>query len=139
MHAFGKITLFFCAGAIMVASHKTEISQMKGLAEDANHLRLFPHWGPIDHWAAASRRRMEQWYLSLGAAETGQLVFIAVFMISSLLNIAHLVPIVINGFFFAPPEEAHDDHHPDYHSHVDHGPGDATGQTSGGSGAEEAP
>ena len=31
MHAFGKITLFFCAGAIMVASHKTEISQMKGL------------------------------------------------------------------------------------------------------------
>ncbi|MEC9022804.1 MAG: proton-conducting transporter membrane subunit, partial [Pseudomonadota bacterium] len=28
MHAFGKITLFFCAGAIMVASHKTEISQM---------------------------------------------------------------------------------------------------------------
>ena len=31
MHAFGKITLFFCAGAIMVASHKTEISQMRGL------------------------------------------------------------------------------------------------------------
>ena len=31
MHAFGKITLFFCAGAIMVASHKTEISQMDGL------------------------------------------------------------------------------------------------------------
>ena len=31
MHAFGKITLFFCAGAIMVASHKTEISQMRGI------------------------------------------------------------------------------------------------------------
>ena len=31
MHAFGKITLFFCAGAIMVASHKSEISQMRGL------------------------------------------------------------------------------------------------------------
>ncbi len=31
MHAFGKITLFFCAGAIMVASHKTEISDMHGL------------------------------------------------------------------------------------------------------------
>ena len=31
MHAFGKITLFFSAGAIMVASHKTEISQMRGL------------------------------------------------------------------------------------------------------------
>ena len=31
MHAAGKITLFFCAGAIMVASHKTEISDMKGI------------------------------------------------------------------------------------------------------------
>ena len=31
MHAFGKITLFFCAGAIMVAAHKTEISDMGGL------------------------------------------------------------------------------------------------------------
>ena len=33
MHAFGKITLFFCAGAIMVASHKTEISDMRGLGK----------------------------------------------------------------------------------------------------------
>jgi multicomponent Na+:H+ antiporter subunit D len=31
MHAFGKITLFFCAGAIYVATKKTEISQMDGL------------------------------------------------------------------------------------------------------------
>ena len=30
-HAFGKITLFFCAGAILVAAHKTEISQLDGL------------------------------------------------------------------------------------------------------------
>ncbi|MEE9160660.1 MAG: proton-conducting transporter membrane subunit, partial [Gammaproteobacteria bacterium] len=31
MHAFGKITLFFCAGAILVATHKSDISQMRGL------------------------------------------------------------------------------------------------------------
>ena len=31
MHAFGKITLFFCAGAIYTAVHKTEISDMQGL------------------------------------------------------------------------------------------------------------
>ena len=31
MHAFGKITLFFCAGAIYVATHKTEISDMRGI------------------------------------------------------------------------------------------------------------
>ena len=32
MHAIGKITLFFCAGAIFVGSHKQYISQMDGLA-----------------------------------------------------------------------------------------------------------
>jgi len=31
MHAFGKITLFFCAGAIYVAAHKSEIPDMDGL------------------------------------------------------------------------------------------------------------
>ena len=30
-HAFAKITLFFCAGAIYVATHKKDISEMKGL------------------------------------------------------------------------------------------------------------
>ena len=31
MHAFGKITLFFCAGAIYVATKKKYISQMVGI------------------------------------------------------------------------------------------------------------
>src|SRR6185436_7003880 len=31
-HAVSKITLFFCAGSIYVSTHKTEISQMSGLA-----------------------------------------------------------------------------------------------------------
>ena len=32
-HAFAKITLFFCAGAIYVAAHKKEISEMEGLGK----------------------------------------------------------------------------------------------------------
>ena len=31
IHAFGKITLFFCAGAIMLTTDKTQISEMAGL------------------------------------------------------------------------------------------------------------
>ena len=30
-HAVGKITLFFCAGAILVAAHKTRVSELDGL------------------------------------------------------------------------------------------------------------
>ena len=31
MHAFGKITLFFAAGAVLVAAHEKDISRMHGL------------------------------------------------------------------------------------------------------------
>ena len=93
MHAFGKITLFFCAGAIMVASHKTEISQMRGLGwrmpftfaafllGALSVIGLPPLGGS---WS--------KWYIALGAADAEQLVFIAVLMISSLLNVAYLIP-----------------------------------------------
>ncbi len=116
MHAFGKITLFFCAGAIMVASHKTEISQMDGLGRKMPITYIcfligslsiigLPPFGGV--WS--------KWYLALGAAETEQVVFVAVLMISSLLNVAYLVPIVIRGFFSAPSAAAHDEHDDHHH------------------------
>lgn len=107
MHAFGKITLFFCAGAIMVASHKTEISQMRGLGwrmpftftaflvGALSVIGLPPLGGS---WS--------KWYIALGAADADQLIFIAVLMISSLLNVAYLIPVFARGFFGPKEEEA---------------------------------
>jgi multicomponent Na+:H+ antiporter subunit D len=104
MHAFGKITLFFCAGAIYVAAHKTEISDMRGIGRtmpvttfafmigSLSVIGLPPFGGS---WS--------KWFLALGAAEAGQLLFLAVLMVSSLLNIAYLMPIPIRGFFSRPP------------------------------------
>ena len=43
-----------------------------------------------------------KWYLALGAAEAHQNIFIAVLMISSLLNIAYLMPIPARAFFLQP-------------------------------------
>jgi multicomponent Na+:H+ antiporter subunit D len=44
-HAVGKITLFFCAGAIMVASHKKNISDMAGLGRQMPlTMAAFYHW-----------------------------------------------------------------------------------------------
>jgi multicomponent Na+:H+ antiporter subunit D len=103
MHAFGKITLFFCAGAIYVAAHKTEISDMRGIGRimpvttfafligSLSVIGLPPMGGA---WS--------KWFLALGAAETHQVVFVAVLMVSSLLNIGYLLPVVVRGFFFAP-------------------------------------
>jgi len=67
-----------------------------------------------------------KWYLALGAAETHQVVFVAVLMISSLLNVAYLVPIVVRGFCSDPdPDDHHHDHHDDHHGDGHGNPGDA--------------
>jgi multicomponent Na+:H+ antiporter subunit D len=102
-HAFGKITLFFCAGAIYVAAHKTEISDMRGIG------RVMPVTTFAFLVGALSVIGLpplggawSKWFLALGAAETHQVVFVVVLMISSLLNIGYLLPIVVRGFFFAP-------------------------------------
>jgi multicomponent Na+:H+ antiporter subunit D len=100
MHAMGKITLFMCAGAIYVATHKTNISQMTGLGRimpitfgafligSLSIIGLPPLGGS---WS--------KWLLVMGAADTGEWIMIAVLMISSLLNVAYLLPIVGKGFF----------------------------------------
>jgi len=100
MHAFGKITLFFCAGAIYTAAHKTEVSELSGLGRTmpftfaafligALSIIGLPPFGGL--WS--------KWYLALGALQAGQIVIVAVLMISSLLNIAYLLPIPIKAFF----------------------------------------
>ena len=103
MHAFGKITLFFCAGAILVATHKTEISEMRGIGRIMPITTLafllgslsiigLPPFGGL--WS--------KWYLALGALEADKLLLVAVLMVSSLLNVAYLMPIPLRGFFSAP-------------------------------------
>ncbi len=102
MHAMGKITLFMCAGAIYVATHKTEISDMTGLGKvmpftfgafliGAVSIIGLPPFG--GSWS--------KWLLMVGAADAGQQIMIAILMISSLLNVAYLMPIVGKGFFLA--------------------------------------
>ena len=100
MHAFAKITLFFAAGAILVAAHKSEISQMRGLgrampitftAFTIGSLSIIglPLFGGM--WS--------KWYLGLGMVQAEQWILLAVLMVSSLLNIAYLLPISIKAFF----------------------------------------
>lgn len=100
MHAFGKITLFFCAGAIYVASGKTEISDMKGLGRAMPLTMAAFFIGALSIIGLPpTGGTWSKWYLMLGSLETGHLVLMGVLMISSLLNIAYLLPIPVRGFF----------------------------------------
>jgi len=104
MHALGKITLFFCAGAFYVAAHKTEISDMRGIGRSMPVTTFAFMIGALSVIGVPPfGGSWSKWYLALGAIDAGQALLVAVLMISSLLNIAYLMPIPIRGFLF-PPE-----------------------------------
>ena len=108
MHAFGKITLFFCAGAIYTAAHKSEISQLNGLG------RVMPITFGAFLIGALSVIGLppmggawSKLFLALGAAQAQHWLVIAALMISSLLNVVYLLAPVIRGFFMAPEDGWH--------------------------------
>lgn len=110
MHAFGKITLFFCAGAIYVATGKKYISQLGGLgrampwtmgafAVGAMSVIGLPLTGGL----------LSKIYMIWGAADAQQHVLLAVYLVSSVLNGVYFFPIIYRAFFGAPEDgENHD-------------------------------
>ncbi|AJF05347.1 monovalent cation/H+ antiporter subunit D family protein [Geoalkalibacter subterraneus] len=106
MHAFGKITLFFCAGAIYVAHRKKYISQMDGLGRQMPVTYLAFLLGSMSIIGLPPLGGfISKWHLLLGAVEAGQLALLLVLIVSSLLNAAYFFPIVYRGFFIMPAGE----------------------------------
>ena len=108
-HAFGKITLFFCAGAIMVAAHKTKVSELQGLGKAMPITMIAFLIGSLSIIGLPPMGgTWSKWYLVLGTLESGQLLLLAVLMISTLLNIAYLLPIPIRAFYPSPKVDVSD-------------------------------
>ena len=105
MHAFGKITLFFCAGAIFVATGKKYISEMVGIGWRMP-LTLFAFFiGSLSVIGLPPCGGfISKWYLVLGTLEADQLPMLFVLLGSSLLNAAYFMPIVYRAFFCTPEE-----------------------------------
>ncbi|MGA1236367.1 MAG: monovalent cation/H+ antiporter subunit D family protein [Limisphaerales bacterium] len=110
-HAFSKITLFFCAGAIYVATHKKNISEMHGLG------RAMPWTFGAFGIAALSMIGappvagfITKWYLLIGAIDARSILIIIVLISSTLLNAAYFAPVVYQGFF-GKPNSADAKHH----------------------------
>lgn len=110
-HAFGKITLFFTAGAIYVASKKTEIPQLNGIGRRmpwtmaAFALGAFSMIGVPPTGGFISK-----WFMLSGAWQADNVFVLSVLVISTGLNAAYFLPIVIRAFFRAedhPPVKDH--------------------------------
>lgn len=99
-HAFMKITLFFCAGAIYVTTHKENISEMHGIGKQMPIT--------IGTFTVASLGIagvpfivgfISKWNIALGALQTGQWLYVVVLIASAMLSITYLLPLGYLGFF----------------------------------------
>ncbi|MCW8831698.1 MAG: monovalent cation/H+ antiporter subunit D family protein [Colwellia sp.] len=100
MHAFGKITLFFCAGAILVTLHKSKISDMRGIGRQMPLTMIAFFIASLSIIGVPpTGGTWSKWYLMMGTIETEQFVLMVILMLSSLLNIAYLLPIPFHAFF----------------------------------------
>lgn len=100
VHAFGKITLFFAAGSIYTAAHKTEISQLDGLGNRMPITFVCFAIGSLSMIGLPPAAGfISKWYLLQGAWNAASITAFTAIVISTVLNAAYLLPIVYRGFF----------------------------------------
>ena len=113
MHAAGKITLFFVAGAIYVKAHITKISDLDGYGRDMPWLFAAFFLGALSIIGIPPLGgSWSKFYLMVGAVDAGMLFVLAVLGISSLLNIYYLLDPVARGFFREKHKDVKIDSHP---------------------------
>jgi NADH-quinone oxidoreductase subunit L/multicomponent Na+:H+ antiporter subunit D len=102
-HGFMKLTLFLCAGAVHVETHTKRVSEMAGVG------RRMPVTMGAFAVAAAGMAGLpllagfaSKWYLLVGASATGEWLFVAVLLLSGVLNVAYFWPVVYTAFFERP-------------------------------------
>ena len=111
-HAFGKITLFFAAGSIYTAAHKTEVSQLDGIGRRMPWTMAAFGIGALSMIGLPlTAGFVSKWYFLTGALDARSVVTICVIFASTLLNAGYFLPIVYRAFFRPAPEGGpHDDH-----------------------------
>lgn len=103
-HGLVKAGLFLCAGAIILRTGKTRVSQMRGIGRKM----------PVTMWCYTilslgligippTGGFVSKWYLAMGALAGGgkpfELLGPAVLLISALLTAGYLLPLSVAGFF----------------------------------------
>ena len=110
-HAFSKITLFFCAGAIYVAAHKTLVSELSGLAKKMPYTMAAFTIGSLSMIGVPLFAGfVTKWNIALGAIEAQQLIFVGVLLLSTVLNASYFLPIVYKAYFETAPATKDDEH-----------------------------
>ena len=115
-HAFGKITLFFAAGSIMVAAHKTNVSQLNGIGWRMPITMLAFSIGALSMIGLPPTAGfVSKWYILQGAVQADHMIAAAVVVGSTLLNAGYFLPIIYAAFFRKEDVPDHADEHGEGH------------------------
>jgi multicomponent Na+:H+ antiporter subunit D len=110
-HAFGKITLFFAAGVIYVASKKTELHQLRGIGYRMPITMTAFTVGALSMIGVPPTGGfVSKWYILAGAFQAENYVALMTIVVSTALNAAYFLPIVYMAWFMkedTPPAKPH--------------------------------
>ncbi len=108
MHAFAKITLFFCAGAILVSAHKTRVSELNGIGRSMP-LTMFAFLiGALSIVGLPPLGgSWSKWLLLQATLDAHNSLLLIVLLVSSLLNLFYLVSVPLRAFFAPPADPAY--------------------------------
>ena len=100
MHAAGKITLFFCAGAIYVQAHLTKVSDLDGQGREMPWVFAAFFVGALSIIGVPPfGGSWSKFMLMVGAADAGYIAILVVLGLSSLLNVYYLLEPLSRAFF----------------------------------------
>ena len=102
-HAFGKIVLFFSAGAIYTKTKKTLVSQLDGIGYYMPFTMTAFAIGSLSMIGIPPTIGfISKWYMLHDATNANNWMVVAVLIISTILNAAYFFPIVYRAFFRSP-------------------------------------
>ncbi|AEH37634.1 proton-conducting transporter transmembrane domain-containing protein [Halopiger xanaduensis] len=108
-HAFAKLTLFFCAGAIHVETHTDYISEMAGIGKRMPlTLSAFTIGAAGMAGLPPIAGFVSKFYMLIGTGDVGgsYWLFAGALLLSAVLNIGYFWPVVYTAFFES--EDRHD-------------------------------
>lgn len=110
-HAFGKITLFFAAGAIYTASHKTELWQLAGIGRRMPLTMAAFTIGALSMIGVPPTAGfISKWFMFGGAFDSGNYVAVTTIIISTALNALYFLPVLYLAWLAPAPEGVDMDH-----------------------------
>ena len=102
-HAFGKITLFFAAGSIYTALHKTEIKEMRGIFYQMPITMICFALGAFSMIGLPPTvGLLSKWFIITGAVDAQDFFVLSILILSTILNASYFLPIIYDAFLRKP-------------------------------------